>query len=294
MDYTLRPEDDGRSLRDVLRNELRLSEGAIRRAKWSGRLLVNGEPAPVTRRLRAGETVRYVPEENRPQFAVCPLDLALDIPWRSDDLLIIDKPAPLASQSGKNHPDDSLENAVFRLLECPDNYIYRPVNRLDKGTSGLMAVALTAEEQARMQALLHTDAFRRTYLAVTEGLPPEEAGCIDLPIAKADGATIRRVISESGRRSVTHYRVLRTAGRRALVQLFLETGRTHQIRVHLSHLGCPVAGDFLYGHEIPELPGRFALHSSEIRFQLRTGETVTVSSPLPDALEALLDRAPQP
>ena len=289
LDYTLCPEDDGRSLRDILRNVLQLSEGAIRRAKWSGRLLVNGEPAPVTRRLRAGETVRYVAEENRPLFTVRPLDLALRIPWRSDDLLIIDKPAPLASQSGKNHPDDSLENAVFHWLGCPENYIYRPVNRLDKGTSGLMAVALNGEEQARLQRLLHTDRFRRKYLAVTEGIPPEAEGILDLPIAKAEGATIRRVVSPEGKPCVTRYRVLRTAGNRALLELALETGRTHQIRVHLSHIGCPIVGDFLYGNETAELPGRFALHSAEIVFPLRNGETVSLSSPLPADLEALLE-----
>lgn len=294
MEYPVRPEDAGRSLRDILRNDLQLSEGAIRRAKWSGRLLVNGEAAHVRHILQSGDLVRYVPEENSPLFGVHPLPLELTIPWCSDDLLIIDKPAPLASQSGRNHPDDSLENAVFHHLGCPANFIYRPVNRLDKGTSGLMAVALNGEEQARLQRLLHTEHFRRKYLAVTEGLPPEAEGVIDLPIAKADGATIRREVSPAGKPCVTHYRMLRQARNRALLELELETGRTHQIRVHLSHLGCPVVGDFLYGTETPELPGRFALHSSQIRFPLRSGETVALSSPLPAALEALLERPGQP
>ncbi len=117
---------------------------------------------------------------------------------------------------------------------------------------------------------------------------------IDLPSAKHDWATIRRVVSPAGKPSVTHYRVLRTAGDRALLSLWLETGRTHQIRVHLAHMGCPVAGDFLYGTELSEIPGRFALHSYRIRFPLRSGETVELSSPLPPELEALLDGFPQP
>ncbi len=289
MVYEARPEDAGRSVRDILRNELLLSEGAIRRAKWSGRLSVNGEAAHVTLRLRAGDLVRYDPEPDRPAYPVRPLALSLDIPWQNADLLIIDKPAPLASQSGRNHPDDSLENAVFHHLGCPEAFLYRPVNRLDKGTSGLMAVAMNGEEQARLQRLLHTERFRRTYLAVTEGFPPADEGIIDLPIAKAEGATIRREVSPAGKPCLTRYRVLRRTGRRALLELELETGRTHQIRVHLSHLGCPVAGDFLYGTETPELPGRFALHSARICFPLRNGETVTVASPLPAALEALLE-----
>ncbi len=288
MEYTLTEADGGRSLRDILRHRLMLSESAIRRAKWDGRLWVNGAPARVRDTLRPGDTVRFLPAPGEPAYTPRPLPMLLDIPWRSEELLIVDKPAPLASQSGKGHPDDSLENAVFSLLGCPDGFVYRPVNRLDKGTSGLMAVALTAEEQARLQRLLHTDAFTRTYLAVTDGLPPAERGVIDLPIAKAEGATIRRTVSPAGRPCVTRYEVLRVSGRRALLRLSLETGRTHQIRVHLAALACPVFGDFLYGTESPELPGRFALHSAGIRFPLRDGTAVTLSSPLPEALARLL------
>ena len=129
----------------------------------------------------------------------------------------------------------------------------------------------------------------REYLAVTQGEPPAEEGLIDLPIAKAEGATVRRCVSPAGKPAVTHYRVLRRGGGRALVLLRLETGRTHQIRVHLAALGCPVAGDFLYGEELTALPGRFALHSH--RLLLRhplTGEEMTLCSPLPPALAALM------
>lgn len=125
----------------------------------------------------------------------------------------------------------------------------------------------------------------REYLAVTQGEPPAAEGLIDLPIAKAEGATVRRCVSPAGKPAVTHYRVLRRGGGRALVLLRLETGRTHQIRVHLAALGCPVAGDFLYGEELTALPGRFALHSH--RLLLRhplTGEEMTLCSPLPPAL----------
>lgn len=285
---------EGRKLIRFLREVLLLSESAIRRAKWNGRLLVNGEAARVNGLLRAGDRVTVLAERSQPAYQVRPYELRLNIPWRSDDLLIVDKPAPLASQSGKGHPDDSLENALFSELGCPADYVYRPVNRLDKGTSGLMAVALSAHEQARLQRLLHTDSFQREYLAVTEGLPPQDAGRIDLPIAKENGPTIRRVVAPDGRPCVTRYQVLRKAGSRALLSLRLETGRTHQIRVHLASLGCPVVGDFLYGTETEELPGRFALHSSVIRFPDRNGAQVEIVSPLPAELEALLDGVSEP
>ena len=288
LTFPVPPEDEGRSLRDLLRHRLQLSETAIRRAKWDGRLFVNDAPARVRDVLHAGDLVRYEPPANRPAFIPKPLALEVPVRWRSEELLILDKPAPLASQSGKGHPDDSLENAVFHMLGCPEDFVYRPVNRLDRGTSGLMAVALTAEEQARLQRLLHTEVFRRAYLAVTDGLPPAQSGTVDRPIARAEGATIRRVCRDDGRPCVTHYETLETAGNRALLRLRLETGRTHQIRVHLASLGCPVFGDFLYGRESPLLPGRFALHSAEIRLPARNGELVCVDSPLPEELRALL------
>ena len=288
MEHLVTPEEAGRSVRDLARHVLQLSEGAIRRAKWEGRLTVDGAPRRITEAVRAGETLAFRPPADKPVFVPRPFERALDIPWRDGRLLVIDKPAPMASQSSRNHPDDSLENAVYACLGCPERFVYRPVNRLDKGTSGLMLVALDGAEQARLQRLLHTPVFLREYLAVTDGLPPEAEGVIDAPIGKAEGATIRRECRPDGQPSLTHYRVLETAGRRALLRLRLETGRTHQIRVHLASLGCPVFGDFLYGTESPLLPGRFALHSAEVTFPTFEGETVHLASPLPSALRALL------
>ena len=198
------------------------------------------------------------------------------------------KPAGIASQSSRNHPDDSLENALYACLGCPGNYVYRPVNRLDKGTGGLMIIARTPHAQHLLQQELHTTAFRRRYLAWTEGKPPEEEGVIDAPIAKASGATVKRIVHSDGKPCRTRYRILREQGNGVLILLELETGRTHQIRVHLSHIGCPVRGDFLYGTELPEeFPGCFALHSAmlEVRHPL-TGETIRLVS-LPEWAEGI-------
>ncbi len=153
-----------------------------------------------------------------------------------------------------------------------------------------MLVARTPHAQHRLQQLLHTEDFRRVYLAVVEGHLPSDAGVIDAPIAKEDAASIRRVVSQDGKPSVTHYEVLKKGVTRTLVRLQLETGRTHQIRVHMAHMGCPVAGDFLYGTELPQLSGRFALHSHEVLLKHPlTGELLHIVSPLPDVLNALLD-----
>ena len=149
-------------------------------------------------------------------------------------------------------------------------------------------MARHAHAQRLLTAQLHSDAFLREYLAITDGIPKNESGVIDAPIARLGTGAKRGVVS-GGQRAVTHYRVEQAAGGRALIRLRLETGRTHQIRVHLAHIGCPICGDYLYGRELPELKDRFALHSARLRcVQPVTGKTVEVVEPLPEELKALL------
>ena len=290
MEHTVNAAESGMLLRDMLRRVMGVSYSAMKSAKWDGRITVDGLPQPVDTRLAEGQLVAIRFRDNAPVYQVKPYPLPLAIPYEDEHLFVIDKPAPLASQSSANHPDDALENALFAHLGCPEDYVYRPVNRLDKGTSGLMLVARNAHCQHRLQRLLHTPDFERTYLAVIEGHLPEAQGVIDAPITKEDAASIRRVVSCGGKPSRTHYDVLHTTERRSLVRLKLETGRTHQIRVHMAHMGCPVCGDFLYGTELPELPGRFALHSHEVQLlHPLSGERLRITSPLPSQLARLLD-----
>ena len=280
MEYKVKPEEDGRKVRDILRGSMGVSYTALKSAKWNGRIFLNGETVRADAKASAGDTVEIEWAEDAPVYALKPFDMPVEVPWEDEHLLIAVKPAGIASQSSRNHPDDSLENAVYARFGCPENFIYRPVNRLDKGTGGLMAVARTPHAQHLLQKQLHTPAFRRRYLAWTDGIPDRQAGRLDFPILRAEGATVRRVVSPEGKPAATRYRVLEKRGSGALVLLELETGRTHQIRVHLSHIGCPVKGDFLYGTERPEaFPGCFALHSAllEVRHPV-TGKMIRVTS----------------
>ena len=290
MEHTITAAESGRRLRDILRQVMRVSYSAMKSAKWDGRITVDGIATPVDAFVREGQTIAIRFKDAAPVYTVKPYDIPLVIPYEDEHLYVIDKPAPLASQSSANHPDDALENALYAHLGCPADFVYRPVNRLDKGTSGLMIVAKDAHAQHRLQKLLHSDDFARQYLAVVEGKLPAKSGVIDAPIGKEDAASIRRLVREDGKPSVTHYEVLEERNGRSLVKLRLETGRTHQIRVHMAHLGCPVCGDFLYGTELPELPGRFALHSHELTLtHPLTMEGLHIVSPLPEKLRALLD-----
>ena len=280
MEYKVKTEEDGRKVRDILRGSMGVSYTALKSAKWNGRIFLNGEIVRADVKVSTGDTVEIEWAEDVAVYALKPFEMPVEVPWEDEHLLIAVKPAGVASQSSRNHPDDSLENAVYARFGCPENFIYRPVNRLDKGTGGLMAIARTPHVQHLLQKQLHTPAFRRRYLAWTDGRPDKGEGMLDFPIAKAPGATVKRIVSGEGKPSLTKYRVLREQGDGALVLLELETGRTHQIRVHLSHIGCPVKGDFLYGTELPEeFPGCFALHSAllEVRHPI-TGEMIRVTS----------------
>ena len=283
------PEMDGWKLRSAAVNGLHVSSGEFKRAKFHGQMTLDGTIVHADARVKAHQTlVLTVPEAEhaRPQAAHIPLSIA----YEDEHFWIIDKPAPLPTAASSRQEGPTLENALFSHLGQPEAFVYRPVNRLDKGTSGLMIAAKTAHAQHMLQGMLHTDGFVREYLAVVDGAPEADEGWIDLPIGKAEGATVKREVRADGRQARTFYRVIQR-GERSLIRLRLDTGRTHQIRVHMSALGCPVTGDFLYGRELESLPGRFALHSAFLRLRHPfTGEWLERESALPPALEQLLDR----
>ena len=287
MSLTVALSDDGLPVRRLALERLHMSYGQFKRAKFDGALLLDGERVHADKRARAGQTlVVHLPQ--REGNACEPCDLKLTVPYEDDDLLVIDKPAPLPSVASRKRDAETLENAVFSYFGCDTHFMYRPVNRLDKGTSGLMVVAKHAHAQQFLQAELHTDHFVREYFAVCDGLPPAREGVIDLPIAKEDAATIRRVVCDEGKPARTFYQVLDTGAGRSLLRLRLDTGRTHQIRVHLQALGCPVTGDFLYGREHMALPNRFALHSCHLSLKTLQHGLIEVESPLPQELMMLL------
>ncbi|MEA5016441.1 MAG: RluA family pseudouridine synthase [Candidatus Limiplasma sp.] len=288
LSLLIQPSWEGQLLRRVALGPLSMSYSQFKRAKFQGQLLLDGTPVHADARVRAGQLlVIRVPEGD--DSPIAPYSLPLRVPYHRDGLLIVDKPAPLPSVASRQAQGQTLENALFSYLHCPSDFVYHPVNRLDKGTSGLMTVALTAHVQQRLQPLLHTGGFQREYLALCQGTPPQEEGSISQPIAKAPGATVRRMVDPGGKPALTHYRLLKASRGRSLLLLRLGTGRTHQIRVHLSWLGCPVLGDFLYGQEDPALPGRFALHSHRLSLaHPLTGENISLESPLPPVLERLL------
>ncbi len=286
LESVVLPADDGRKIKFYVRGAMGVSYGQFASLKMREGMRVNGVPVHANHILRTGDRVEVAIEETGSSLAE-PVAGEVDVRYEDDMLMILNKPAPLACQSSSRNAAPALEN--FLMARYGAGFVFRPLNRLDKGTSGLMCAAKNAHAYQLMQKTLHTGDYLRQYLAVVCGRL-EGSGVVDAPIAKEDAATVRRVVDyEKGKPAVTRWESQGVFGEYSLVRLTLETGRTHQIRVHMAHLGHPVAGDFLYGTELACLPGRFALHSARIRLtHPMTGEVLEITSPLPEELQNLL------
>ena len=295
LTYTVTSSDAGRAVRSVVPRRFSLGQHAFRRLKVLQAILISGQPVRADRILCEGDVIEIrLPDDEAGEIQTESLAAHPELPpsfirYCDDDLIIAAKGAPLPTLPASHIASGTLREQILSMLGANEKtFVYHPVNRLDKGTSGLLCIARHAHAQRLLTGQLHTGGFVREYLAVTEGVPEKPEGVIDAPIARL-GTGARRAVREDGQRAITHYRVEQVCGCRALLRLRLETGRTHQIRVHLAHIGCPIAGDYLYGAELPALPGRFALHSAFISLvQPITGRRIEFSEPLPQALAALL------
>ena len=209
--------------------------------------------------------------------------MPLNVVFEDESLLVVDKPPYLAVHPSAGKPEPTLANAVVGYFERQGQPLsFRPVNRLDRNTSGLL---LAAKNPHVAFAMAHK--AEKTYLAIVLG-ELHGSGTIDEPIRIKEGCCITREVGEGGKASVTHYEALATDGAVTLVRLRLETGRTHQIRVHMSWLGYPLAGDTMYGTDETVMP-RHALHCAEMAFlHPMTGEPITLRSPLPEDMRACL------
>lgn len=291
LEFYVNQEEEGKRVDAILRRH-GLSTSAIRRAKHRPQgLLLDGEDIYTSYLVHAGQTVAILADDRAPS-AITPSGGAVDIRYEDDDLLVVDKPPGLAVHPCAGSWDDSLGARLVNYYQKTGlEADFHPVHRLDKCTSGLMVVAKHPAAQHALTAALHSGDFLREYLAVCEGWPDPPAGVVDAPLGHSDDSFIRQEVRPDGKSARTHYETVEATARFALLRLRLETGRTHQIRVHMAHIGHPLAGDFLYGTEEPELIGRPALHSTYLELcQPFTGQRLTLASPLPPDMARLMEK----
>jgi 23S rRNA pseudouridine1911/1915/1917 synthase len=265
------------------------SRAAAERLFTTGQVLVDGKPATKSRRLTGGEELVFEPPAAPPELA--PEEVGLRIAHQDEQLLVVDKPAGVVVHPSPGHGSGTLVHGVL-AHGAAGGEEERPgiVHRLDRDTSGLLVVARSEEAHERLKRLVQRRGLERTYTALVRGRPRSRRGRIEAPIGRDRRDPTRQSLkTDSPREAVTHFELLELIGQHALLRVDLETGRTHQIRVHLAAIGLPVVGDPVYGVPDPAL-GRQFLHAARLAFEHPfTGERVEVESPLPGELARYLE-----
>ncbi|MFR0581333.1 RluA family pseudouridine synthase [Limosilactobacillus mucosae] len=275
----------GHFLSDVSRSQLQ---------KWieDGHVTVNGQVVKTKYKLKAGDVVKIIPEA--PQtIDLEPEDIPLDIVYEDDDVIVVNKPAGMVVHPAPGHPGHTLVNAL--LYHSPLSTIngeFRPgiVHRIDKDTSGLLMVAKNDLAHRSLAAQLKAKTNQREYFALVHGVIKEDQGTIDAPLGRSKKDRKKQAVVMDGRHAVTHFEIVKRYRHYTLVKCRLETGRTHQIRVHMAYIGHPLAGDPLYGpRKTLAGPGQY-LHAGLLGFKHpRTGQEMTFTAPLPDYFTKMLE-----
>ena len=291
--FSVGEEENGMLLRTFLKRK-RLSTHLVAHLKRvPDGITVNGVPATERAILRACDEVNVALEDETGSEVVVPVALPLTVLYEDDDLIAVSKPPQMPTHPSHGHTDDTLANALaFYFRERP--FVFRPVNRLDRDTSGIVVVSKNARAASILAGEMARGAFRKSYLAVVDGaMPVGEEITVDRPLCRTAVSIIVRRVCEpdepGAQAAVTHATVLASENGYSLLHVRPKTGRTHQIRVHMASLGHPVTGDGLYGKESDRI-ARQALHAYSLSFPLPSGERKTVIAPLPDDMRALLSQ----
>ncbi len=291
LELPIGPELAGIKVDTLLKRHLRLSGTVVRRIKWlEDGILVDGKRVSTRYTPRVGEILSVRLSDPERRSGIVPVPGPLDIVYEDEDLLVLNKAPGISVHPGPGHFDDTIGNFLLAYYDSRGQEgDFHPVHRLDRGTSGLLVVARHPHAQEVMKRQLHTPDFQRIYLAVCVGAPNPPEGVVEAPLGPKEGSLMEQTIRADGKPARTRYETVQQAGPYALVRFTLETGRTHQIRVHAAYLGHPLAGDFLYGEELPGTIDRPALHSAKLTFRHPiTGRQMSFAQPLPPDMRQLL------
>ncbi|MDN5351729.1 MAG: rRNA synthase [Clostridiales bacterium] len=283
LDYKVESSEEGLSVIDVAATSMGISSRLIRKCKQHKNIFLNGVAGSVNRTVHQGDVISFRLDHDENTFD--PEPMTIRVLYEDGDVLVINKPPFLVVHPTKGHPDGTLANGLSHYqYERGEDYKARFINRLDRDTSGVLIVGKNAFAQQTVAEQMQANEVEKYYYTVVVGEVADDRGTIDLPIERETMLDIKRSVTEGGAPSVTHYEVVERFAGHTLLRVKLETGRTHQIRVHLSHIGYPVMGDTLYGTESPYI-NRQALHCASMTFKPpRAPAFIEVKAPLPEDL----------
>ena len=266
MEINYEIKNSTQTINSILQNELKISSRLLYKLIKLKKIKLNHKPCDTRKTGNLGDTITVSFDYEEDNSNIVPTKMDLNIVFEDDWLLVVNKPAGIAIHPSVLHYSDSLCNGIrFYFDKIGLKKKIRPVNRLDLNTSGLVVFAKCEYIQECLINQMKKNQFKKEYLAVCNGIFNEKSGTINLPIARKENSIIERCISENGQTAITHYEVLKEPDNYSLVKCSLETGRTHQIRVHMSAIGHPLLGDSLYG-SISDLINRQALHCYNLQF----------------------------
>lgn len=288
LEYRITSADEGLTISDFLKKQGFSHAVIVQLKKLTEGIVLNGKWEYMSTRLKEGDCLLIHFEETEGSDNIVATDLPLSICYEDEDILVVNKPADMPIHPSMNNYDNTLANAVCHYYEKQGiPYVFRCVNRLDRDTTGLTILAKHLISSAILNNDVSVRGISREYLAIVKGFT-EESGTIDAPIGRKEGSTIERQIDTlHGETAITHYKRLAYKDGLSLLSLKLETGRTHQIRVHMKSIGHPLIGDFLYYPDFTKI-NRQALHSYRLRFHHPiTKEPLVFTAPLPEDMQAL-------
>ena len=284
-------ENKYQSINQILKQKFKISARLQHKLITSKQIFLNGNQADSRIAPQINNVITVNLDFNEESENIIPTQIPLNIIYEDEALLILDKPAGIAVHPSISHYTDSLANGVKYYFDTIGlKRKIRPVNRLDLNTSGLIVFAKNEYVQECLIQQMQTNEFKKEYLAIVHGIFENVQGTINLPIARKENSIIERCISENGQEAITHYEVLKTSNDLSLVHCILQTGRTHQIRVHMSAIGHSLVGDTLYGSDFSDSITRQALHSYKISFiHPISHQIVSFTSELPDDIKSSIE-----